>query len=295
MAADSYADITDLTALASADGSADYITVADASAATSKKSTRNTFLGLASEPVGRTDTQTITNKTLTAPTISSPVLSGTITGTYTIGGTPTFPSSVVSLTGSQTLTNKTLTSPTINSPTITNPTITVDSIAEYTAANGVSIDGMLIKDGTVGAGTITPAGLVTGAGTTWVWQTWTPTFTNISTATATTTALYTQIGKTVHYYLKFLLGASSGIGTAPSFTLPLTAARTGKIVGHIWCEDTGTANYQGYAIQTSTTAADLRVGNSAGTYATLTAITASIPHAWASTDFFEVVGSYERS
>jgi len=34
--------------------------------------------------VGTTDTQTLTNKTLTAP-----VLSGTATGTYTLAGTPT--------------------------------------------------------------------------------------------------------------------------------------------------------------------------------------------------------------
>ena len=35
-------------------------------------------------------TQTLTNKTLT-----SPVLSGTVTGTYTLGGTPTFPAGMV--------------------------------------------------------------------------------------------------------------------------------------------------------------------------------------------------------
>lgn len=57
---------------------------------------------------------TLTNKTLTAP-----VLGGTITGTYTIGGTPTFPSSVVTLTGSQTLTNKTITTPAISDATVT--------------------------------------------------------------------------------------------------------------------------------------------------------------------------------
>jgi len=50
-------------------------------------------------------TSTLTNKTLTAP-----VLGGTITGTYTLGGTPTFPSTVVSTTGTQTLTDKRLTS-----------------------------------------------------------------------------------------------------------------------------------------------------------------------------------------
>lgn len=73
--------------------------------------------------VGKATTDTLTNKTLTAP-----VLSGTVTGTYTLGGTPTFPSSVVTLTGSQTLTNKTLTSPIIgtisNTGTLTLPTST---------------------------------------------------------------------------------------------------------------------------------------------------------------------------
>lgn len=56
-------------------------------------------------------TQTLTNKTLTAP-----VLSGTVTGTYTLGGTPTFPATVVLTTAIQTLTNKTLTAPAIGSP-----------------------------------------------------------------------------------------------------------------------------------------------------------------------------------
>lgn len=64
--------------------------------------------------VTTTATQTLTGKTLTAP-----VLSGTVTGTYTLGGTPTFPSTVVTTTGTQALTNKTLTSPTITNPTIT--------------------------------------------------------------------------------------------------------------------------------------------------------------------------------
>jgi hypothetical protein len=50
--------------------------------------------------------QTLSNKTITAP-----VFSGTFTGTYTIGGTPTFPTSVATLTGTQTFSNKTHTDP----------------------------------------------------------------------------------------------------------------------------------------------------------------------------------------
>lgn len=138
--------VTDKTLLTSVDRAVDSFLVYDSSASSLKRTTVNNALDLTSHPVGVDDSQTLTLKTLTAPTISSPVLSGTVTGTYTIGGTPTFPSSVVTLTGSQTLTNKVLTSPTINNATITNPTLTTDTVSEYTAAAGVTIDGLLVKD-----------------------------------------------------------------------------------------------------------------------------------------------------
>lgn len=138
--------IPDKTLLTSVDRATDSLLIYDADALALKRSTVNNLLDLTSHPVGINDSQILTLKTLTAPTISSPVLSGTVTGTYTLGGTPTFPSSVVTLTGSQTLTNKVLTSPTINTATISNPTLTVDTVSEFTSANGVTIDGLNIKD-----------------------------------------------------------------------------------------------------------------------------------------------------
>ena len=140
--------ITDLTSLTSGqvDRANDVIEIADVSLSQSKKITPNDLMGISGAAVGDTDSQTLTNKTLTTPTISNPVLSGTITGTYTIGGTPTFPAAVVTLTGSQTLTNKTLTSPTIDTATINNPTLNTNTVNEFTAANGVVIDGVLLKD-----------------------------------------------------------------------------------------------------------------------------------------------------
>lgn len=140
--------ITDLDSIAgNTDRAVDVIEIADVDANQSKKATVNQLLDVTSHPVGVDDVQTLTNKTITAPTISSPVLSGTVTGTYTIGGTPTFPAAVVTLTGNQTLTNKILTSPTINTATISNPTLTVDTVSEFTGANGVTVDGLNIKDG----------------------------------------------------------------------------------------------------------------------------------------------------
>lgn len=108
---------------------------------------RNTALGITSTPVGINDVQTLANKTITAPNISSPVLSGTVTGTYTLGGTPTFPSSVVTLTGSQTLTNKVLTSPTINGGMLSNATVQVNAIAGFSDSDSGTVYGMSVTNG----------------------------------------------------------------------------------------------------------------------------------------------------
>lgn len=158
--------INDMDELTSVDRAADFLEITDATdSGNSYKASVNSLLDLTSHPVGIDDVQTLTNKTLTAPAMSAPVFSSTITGTYTLGGTPTFPSAVVTLTGSQTLTNKVLTSPTINTATITNPTLTVDTISEYTAGNGVVIDGVTLKDSDVTANDITGTGNLAITGT----------------------------------------------------------------------------------------------------------------------------------
>lgn len=117
--------------------------------------------------VGTTDTQTLTNKTL-----SSPVLTGTVTasGATITGGTissvtlaGTITSSGATLTGTLTATNATITGGTISTPTILNPTLTGTVTASSATITGTTLSNPTIT-GTVGAsgGTI-QSPTITGA------------------------------------------------------------------------------------------------------------------------------------
>lgn len=141
--------------------------------------------GVSGSVVGTTDTQTLTNKTLTSPVLSS-------------GG------DVVGTTATQTLTNKTLTSPALTTPTLTSGGDIVGTTATQTLTN---------KTISLSSNTITGG----------AWTTWTPTFTSLTIGNGTVTARYSQIGKNVSFQLRILFGTTTTLTTsALSFTLPIT-------------------------------------------------------------------------
>ncbi len=151
--------INSLPTASTIDATNDLLPIYTNSLAATQAISRNTYLNLSSQPVGLTDSQTLTNKTLTSPTINGATLSGTLAGTYTIGGTPTFPATVVQTTTSQTLTNKTLTSPTITSPTITNATISADTLTGYTVSNTGTVYGVPVTTGAINASYLTASSI----------------------------------------------------------------------------------------------------------------------------------------
>lgn len=303
--------IPDKDLLTSVDRATDSFLVYDDSASSLKRTTVNYALDLTSHPVGVDDSQTLTLKTLTAPNISSPVLSGTVTGTYTLAGTPTFPSSVVTLTGSQTLTNKVLTSPTINTATINNPTLNTDTVSEFTVGNGVTIDGLNIKDGklntnnSVGTDNITNAAisnakLKSGAGEpAGSWDSWSCTTTNITLGTGgSIVTTYKQIGKTVHFYIRVQLGTGGSLGGQPIFSPPVTMHskyNTGNhVLGLAWYEDSGIGNSIGLIWVTSGNIrpAAMGIGSS---YANWSALSGSVPFTWSNGDYMVLASTYEAA
>ena len=113
--------------------------------------------------VGRATTDTLTNKTLTAP-----VLGGTVTGTYTLGGSPTIAGAAIS--------GATITTSTFNGNAITagTGTLTLGAGKTLTASNTLILtgsDGASVNFGSGGTvlysqATVTLSGDVTGSGTT---------------------------------------------------------------------------------------------------------------------------------
>lgn len=131
-------------------------------------------------------------------------------------------------------------------PTLVTPK--VDTINENTPANGVTIDGLNLKDGALNTNNsvvttnitdaaVTPAKLVTGSGTTWVWQTFTPSFTGFSGTPTTSPARYTQMGKTVVVQVG-VTGTSNA--TTMTFTLPVAPSASNSGQFPVRVRDNGT-------------------------------------------------------
>lgn len=120
--------ITDKTLETSIDRAADSFLVYDSSASGLRRTRVNNMLNITGDPVGHSDTQTLTNKTLTEPTLTlkqgasvAPTAEGDIqwdTDDNLIKiGTGGSTKEVVNTDNAQTLTNKTLVTPTLGTPT----------------------------------------------------------------------------------------------------------------------------------------------------------------------------------
>ena len=333
--------INQLTTLGTIDRTADLLPLWDTSGGTTNKMTVNNVLGFTGgDPVSTSDTQSLTNKTLGITNTITVLdtlftlqdnsdntkqaqfqLSGITTGTTRTYTLPNVSDTLVSLTATQTLTNKTLTSPTINTATIVNPTITVDTVSEYTAANGVTIDGVKLKDGALATNNsvvtanitdsaVTPAKILTGTGSSWSWQAFTPSWTNLTVGTggnAANVGAYIQIGKTVFYRLYMIFGtAGPSMGTLPRFVAPVAPSAEyyrssiglSATVGQATLLDAATTEYHGHVRVSSTaptTSFDVTAWGSASTYVNVGSVTATVPFTWAAGDGIYITGHYEAA
>jgi len=306
----------------------DYFLIEPSGGTIYNKINRNTILGVTGTPADLSTVQTLSNKVLDhsnsitvkassftlqdasdttkQAVFSASGISTSTTRTYTL---PDASTTLVGTGTTQTLTNKTLTSPAISGGTIDNATVTVDSISGHSSATVVTVANLQISNGvlnsanavtatSIAAGAVQPQALVTGTGSGWAWQSFTPTLTNLTLGNGTLTGSYIQIGKTVFGRISFTLGSTSAVGTTPTFSLPVTAKS-----GYSAAESYGTAqilhtgNYINPAItvSASTTTVQVWALNASGTYATYAQITASVPFTWGAADAIYVYLQYEAA
>lgn len=130
------------------------------------------------------------------------------------------------------------------------------------------------------------------------WQTWSPTWTNLTVGNGTVTARYGQIGKTVVAFLQIVWGTTTSASGTISFTLPVTgAAQYGTLcaIGVAFFEDSGIAGYTGILHATSTTTARAQTSLVTGTYSQDVAVSNTVPFTWGSVDKYSTTFSYEAA
>lgn len=316
--------IGDYSAAVSIDGSTHYLLVQPGDASTAyNKITRNVFLGVTGQPVDISTVQTLSNKVIgntNTVTVKGTLftiqddgdttkqarfqLSGITTATTRTYTLPNASSTLADISTAQTLTNKTLTAPVITNGSITGTTITTDAIIGQSASTSGTVYGLPIASSKVGTNgvvtasitdaAVTPAKLIAGTGSSWAWQSWTPTFTNLSGGTLVF-AKYIQTGKTVRFRLRYTM-TGANVSGLPRFTLPVTmnsdyvANFAPDFGGQL--NDASSNRWVPRVLLASTTACDIYYLNSS---VNTSAVDATTPFTWAVNDQIDISGAYEAA
>ncbi len=125
------------------------------------------------------------------------------------------------------------------------------------------------------------------------WTSYTPTLTNCTSPI--TAAKYSQIGKTVGFYVVLTLTGAQVSGLV-GISLPVTAVGVMRGGLEAVISDASPAVlYPALAFMTTTTRVDVYAQNAGGTYLSGTATSSTIPVTFASGDVIYVAGQYEAA
>ena len=158
---------------------------------------------------------------------------------------------------------------------------------DYALADGSGISNDAIIARHLSDGAVLPEALVAGAGTSWDWTSFNPSFTNLTKGNGTSGGAYAQIGKTVFCRFYMVFGTTSAMGNDPKLTLPVTAKSNvhRMELGILDIEDAGTANFYGIVTKgSSTTEVDLFPMSANANYTSRGQFTANLPMVWTTND-----------
>lgn len=125
------------------------------------------------------------------------------------------------------------------------------------------------------------------------WQTWTPTYTNLTVGNGTVIARYQQIGKTVNFEFYFTMGSTSSMGSTPQITMPVTPKYYAKTFD-MYIQDAGTQFFIGTADTFDSKFYPTAILTNT-TYAQVSYLSATVPMTWTTSDNFSIRGTYEAA
>jgi hypothetical protein len=133
------------------------------------------------------------------------------------------------------------------------------------------------------------------------WESWTPTWTNLSVGNGTVVAKFKRLGKVVIARLSLIFGSTTSVSGGVSFSLPVTStsyagAASGTTLGACRLIDTSAPlGLDGSILNASTTTALITVLDTSGTYAKATVLSSSVPFTWAVSDELLAQFCYEAA
>jgi hypothetical protein len=142
---------------------------------------------------------------------------------------------------------------------------------------------------------LVPASLATAPS----WQTYTPTWTNLTKGNGTETSRYIDQNGLITWWYSLVFGSTSSMGTTPIVTLPVAAkSGTARVTTpNVSLLDSGTQVYYGFMdfADNGTDRAVFYVWNFGATYGGGASITSTVPMTWTTNDAIRFTVSYEKA
>lgn len=126
------------------------------------------------------------------------------------------------------------------------------------------------------------------------WDSWTPSYTNMTAGTGPTViAKYNQIGRIVHFEFALTLGTTPSVSGLIGISSPVAAARSNiRIYGELVSAATA---YVGYFTLATTGRFDVYAVGTGSTYAGFASTAAGVPNTWVAGDAIRFSGTYEAA
>lgn len=139
-----------------------------------------------------------------------------------------------------------------------------------------------------------------GSGT--AWTSWTPVINNFTTGNGSVSGTYVQLGKTVMFTIKIVMGSTSVVGSNPGLNaLPVTptgiSANGTQVARGNVMDDSGRTYYQGFIVTNTGGGVPYHIltGVNTGAGSSYSGINSTTPFTWATNDSIELQGTYQAA